>query len=245
MTKKMKALEMKMAGKKAKIYFSGDVISDLSGEYCKEWAIENGYITPVDVRNALKDVEEDVEVEFHINSNGGEVAAGLAIANFLAQSKNKITCFVDGWAASIATVIALSCDSVKMPKNTYMMIHYPSSTICGNLKEMKKAVEDMEKITDSMIDFYASKSTVNREEIVELLENETWLTANEAEKLFNNVEVVENADLKAVAKIKPDLFDKIPTELLEILNDKVDKERERKQKLAQIDSAILDSIVEE
>ena len=239
---KLKALEMKTNGKKAEIYISGDVISDLGGEYMKDWAIEHGYITPVDVRNALASVDDDTDIDLHINSNGGEVAAGLAIGNFLAQSKHKITCYIDGWAASIATVIALSCGSVKMPKNTYMMIHYPSSTICGNLSELKKAVEDMEKITGSMITFYVDKSNVDTKKMMELLEAETWLTADESAELFDNVEVIDNADLKAVARIEPDLTRNMPSELIDYLTDRNNAKKDMQDTIDKINKAVLDSV---
>lgn len=231
-----KGIRMEWNGNEpAKIYLSGDVISDANGEWEKLFGIENGYITPVDVIDELEKLPDGTDIEVHINSNGGDVQAGLAIANLLEHyRKGEVTTFVDGWAASIASIIALAGSKCVMPANTYLMIHYPSCVVAGNINDIKKGLEDLEKITDGMVNEYERKSYLYREKIVEMLENETWLTAEESAMTFNNVEVAESSELKAVAKIGN--FRSVPAAIKTMLAK--DNEAESK-----IEKAVLDSII--
>lgn len=231
-----KGIKMEWNGNEpAKIYLSGDVISDADSEWEKLWGMENGYITPVDVIDELEKLPHGTDVEVHINSNGGDVQAGLAIANLLAHyQKGAVTTFVDGWAASIASIIALAGSKCVMPANTYLMIHYPSCVVAGNINDIKKGLEDLEKITGGMVDEYTRKSITTRDKIVEMLEKETWLTAEEAAGIFENVEVAESTELKAVAKIGN--FKDVPAGIKTMLAK--DNEAESK-----IEKSILNSII--
>lgn len=231
-----KGIRMELnAGEPAKIYLSGDVVSDTNGEWEKLFGIENGYITPADVIGELEKLHHGTDIEVHINSNGGDVQAGLAIANLLAHyQKGKVTTFVDGWAASIASIISLAGTKCVMPANTYLMIHYPSCVVAGNINDIKKGLEDLEKITDGMVDEYTRKSIATRGQIVEMLERETWLTAEEAAGIFENVEVAESTELKAVAKIGN--FKDVPAGIKTMLAK--DDEAESK-----IERAVLNSII--
>lgn len=231
-----KGIRMELNGAEpAKIYLSGGVISDINGEWEKLFGIENGYITPADVIDELEQIPNGTDIEVHINSNGGDVQAGLAIANLLEHyRKGKVVTFVDGWAASIASIIALAGSRCVMPANTYLMIHYPSCVVAGNINDLRKGMEDLEKITDGMIDEYTRKSITTREKIVEMLEKETWLTADECAGIFENVEVAESTELKAVAKIGN--FKDVPAGIKAMIE--ADGEAERK-----IEESILNSVI--
>ncbi|BBM52523.1 ATP-dependent Clp protease proteolytic subunit [Leptotrichia trevisanii] len=150
-----------------------------------------------DIEN-LGDVEN---ITLHINSPGGSVFSAVAIANTLKNHKAKITANIDGLAASAATIITSACDTVRMPKNALFMVHNPITFAYGNNQDMKKTVEMLDKVKDSIIETYLNKAKTDRETLSELMDNETWMNAETAKEygfideiLDENVEkeVVEN-----------------------------------------------------
>ena len=150
-----------------------------------------------DIEN-LGDVEN---ITLHINSPGGSVFSAVAIANTLKNHKAKITANIDGLAASAATIITSACDIVRMPKNALFMVHNRITFAYGNNQDMKKTVEMLDKVKDSIIETYLNKAKTDRETLSELMDNETWMNAETAKEygfideiLDENVEkeVVEN-----------------------------------------------------
>lgn len=150
-----------------------------------------------DIEN-LGDVENII---LHINSPGGSVFSAVAIANTLKNHKAKITANIDGLAASAATIITSACDTVKMPKNALFMIHNPITFAYGNNQDMQKTLEMLNKVKNSIIETYLNKAKTDKETLSELMDNETWMSAEEAKEygfideiLDENVEkeVIEN-----------------------------------------------------
>ena len=150
-----------------------------------------------DIEN-LGDVENII---LHINSPGGSVFSAVAIANTLKNHKAKITANIDGLAASAATIITSACDTVKMPKNALFMVHNPITFAYGNNQDMQKTLEMLNKVKNSIIETYLNKAKTDKETLSELMDNETWMSAEEAKEygfvdeiLDENVEkeVIEN-----------------------------------------------------
>lgn len=194
----------------ASIYFYGDIVGDEWEKWC------DTDTCPQDVLDILSQVENK-DLDIYINSGGGSVFAGLAIYNMLSRSKGKKTCHVDGLAGSIASVIAMAGDEVVMPSNSFLMIHKPSNIVWGNATEMRKMADDLDIIQVGIENVYKSKlkDDVDIETIKDLMDKETWLTANEAEKYFNVTITNEN---RAVAKLDINSlkdYKNIPKELME------------------------------
>lgn len=145
--------------------------------------------------DALGDVDE---IRVFINSDGGDVFAGQAIYSMLKRHKAKITVHVDGLAASIASVIAMAGDTVYMPKNAMMMIHNPWTIAFGTADDFRKLAEDMDKIRESLIVAYQDKSGQDREKIIEMMDAETWMTAEEAVELGFADEIEQTKKLAAL-----------------------------------------------
>ena len=150
-----------------------------------------------DIEN-LGDVENII---LHINSPGGSVFSAVAIANTLKNHKAKITANIDGLAASAATIITSACDTVKMPKNALFMVHNPITFAYGNNQDMQKTLEMLNKVKNSIIETYLNKAKTDKETLSELMNNETWMSAEEAKEygfideiLDENVEkeIIEN-----------------------------------------------------
>lgn len=139
-------------------------------------------ITPKNFKKELDDLGDVNEISVYINSNGGDVFAGQAINSMLKRHKATVTVYIDGLAASIASVIAMAGDKIIMPANAMMMIHNPWSGMYGNAEEFRKMADDLDKIGESIIAAYKEKTGMEDAEIKAIMDAETWLTADEAVK---------------------------------------------------------------
>jgi hypothetical protein len=90
------------------------------------------------------------------------------------------TVYIDGLAASIASVIAMAGDKIIMPKNAMMMIHNAWTRAAGNANDFREIAERMDKIDESIRVTYTDKTGTEEDEIIDLMDAETWFTAEEA-----------------------------------------------------------------
>lgn len=132
--------------------------------------------------DSLKGLGDHVEnIVLRINSPGGDVFDGIAIYNELKQHKASITAKIDGWAASMASVIAMAADTIEMPGNTWMMIHNAWTGAVGNAKELKRMVELLEGIdANAARAYHEHASTLSEDDIRALMADETWMNAQDA-----------------------------------------------------------------
>lgn len=138
-------------------------------------------ITPQQFAQDLADLSDVTDINVRINSGGGDVFAGMAIYSMLQRHSANITVYVDGLAASIASIIAMAGDQVIMPKGAMMMIHNPWSSVWGgDATDFRHMADVLDKIKQAMLDVYTSKSSLSVDEISSLLDAETWMTAQEA-----------------------------------------------------------------
>ena len=151
-----------------------------------------------DIEN-LGDVEN---ITLHINSPGGSVFSAVAIANTLKNHKAKITANIDGLAASAATIITSACDTVRMPKNALFMVHNPITFAYGNNQDMQKTLEMLNKVKNSIIETYLNKAKTDKETLSELMDNETWMSAEEAKEYGFIDEILDESVEKEVIENK-------------------------------------------
>ncbi|MCP3742787.1 head maturation protease, ClpP-related [Rossellomorea sp. BNER] len=137
------------------------------------------YITATDVENMLKNINSS-NIDVHINSYGGDVFDGIAIYNQLKNHSAKVTVFVDGVAASAASVIAMAADELVMNVGSMMMIHEGSTFAWGTKTDIRKTLNALEGIDKSIADIYMTRFDGERTEIDTLITNETWFTSSEA-----------------------------------------------------------------
>ncbi|MFI1562195.1 head maturation protease, ClpP-related [Streptomyces sp. NPDC020490] len=109
-----------------------------------------------------------------INSPGGSVFEGIAIANALRSHPANVVIQVDSVAASIASVIAMAGDRVEMAPNSMLMIHDASGVCLGNSADMQEMAQLLDLISDNLADAYAAKAGGTREQWRELMRAETW-----------------------------------------------------------------------
>ena len=127
----------------------------------------------------IKEYEEK-ELAIHINSLGGEVFDGMAIYSIIQRRKAKTTVYIEGIAASIASVIALAADEVIMSENSLLMIHNAWGGSSGDASEMRKQADVLDKISNEIAEIYVKKTNLPYDEIIRMMGEETWLTAEEA-----------------------------------------------------------------
>lgn len=186
----------------------------LYGEIANEtwWGDE---ITPKEFKTDLDALGDINTLNIYINSPGGDVFAGQAIHSMLKRHKAHKNVYIDGLAASIASVVVMAGDTIFMPKNAMMMIHNPWTWGIGNAAEFRKLAEDLDKIRESLIAAYEGRSALTRDEIIEIMDSETWLTADECLE-YGFCDVVEKEKQMAASIDKTLLmrYKNTPRELL-------------------------------
>ena len=132
-------------------------------------------------REALAAHPNVTQIDLYINSYGGSVFEGTAIYNQLCRHPAHKTVYVDGFACSIASVIAMAGDEVVMPRNTLMMIHNMWMGALGNAAELRKAADDLDVINAAGRQAYLEKAGEKLDEaaLTTMMDAETWLTAEQ------------------------------------------------------------------
>ena len=128
----------------------------------------------------LKALGPVAELTLRINSPGGSVFDGVAIYNALKRHDARVTVWIDGIAASIASMIAMAGDEIVMPENAMLMLHDPSALVIGTAADMRGMAEALDKMKAGMLAAYRDKSRRDDAEIEALMAAETWLSAQEA-----------------------------------------------------------------
>ena len=134
----------------------------------------------VSAESVVKALSGAGDVALHINSPGGDVFEGTAIASAIASHKGKVTAYIDGVAASAATRVALAASEVRMAESSLFMIHNSWTMALGNKDELRATADLLEKVDATINADYAKKTGKSTEEIASLMAAETWFTAQEA-----------------------------------------------------------------
>ena len=162
-------------------------------------------VTAQMVQDQISQASEADDLTVHINSIGGEVFEGYAIFNILNGLDKPVNVQIEGICASIATLIACSGDTIKMSEIGQYMVHNPQTMAFGESEDLEKQIEVLDQIKDTIISAYESKTGLSEDELSDLMDAETWLTAEEAkDKGF--VDEVTKIEAKAVASINPRNF---------------------------------------
>lgn len=133
-----------------------------------------------------------------INSYGGEVAEGLAIYNLLKSYEGEVTTICDGFACSAASVVFMAGAKRIMPRSSLLMIHNAWTWASGDADDLRKAADDLEKITQPSVDIYTSVSNLDADEIKSMMDAETWIDADEALDYGFATEIIEEAEMQSV-----------------------------------------------
>lgn len=138
-------------------------------------------VTPQMFRNEL--FSKKGPITLWINSPGGDCIAASQIYTMLMDYPNEVTVKIDGIAASAASVIAMAGTKVLMAPTALMMIHNPATITMGDHEDMKRAIEMLDEVKESIINAYEIKTGVSRIKLSHLMDAETWMNANKAIEL--------------------------------------------------------------
>lgn len=161
------------------------------------------------------------DITVWINSPGGDCIAAAQIYNMLMEYNGNITIKIDGIAASAASVISMAGTKVLMSPVSMMMIHNPATIAWGDHSEMKRAIDMLAEVKESIINAYEIKTGLSRTKLSHLMDAETWMDANKAVELgfadeiskrnsdFENIEVPQVSMLFSKAAVTNSLMDKL------------------------------------
>jgi len=146
-------------------------------------AIGEGWFGGISAKQFAKDIKElgDIEkITVRLNSPGGDVFEGNAIYNILKQHKARVIVFIDGLAASIASVVAMAGDEIYIADNAMMMIHNAWGFVMGYASDMRKAADMLDKVDGSIVTTYMKRTKLDEQKIKDLMVAETWMNSKEA-----------------------------------------------------------------
>jgi ATP-dependent Clp protease, protease subunit len=139
-----------------------------------------GMIGAKTIRKALDAIGSTVRIRVHLNSVGGDVVEGVGIYNILAKCPATVDVEIDGAAYSIASVIAMCGDTIKIAENALMMIHNPWTIAVGDAAELRKRAEALDLMREAAIGIYRDRTKNSRTALSQWMDAETWFTADEA-----------------------------------------------------------------
>lgn len=137
-------------------------------------------VTAKGVRDRLASLRNVDKLTVRINSPGGEVDDATTIHTLVSEFQAEKVVKIDGVAASAASVIAMAGDRIEMAKGARMMIHNPWTIAIGDYRELLKASEVAKHCRDGLVDIYSARSGKKAEDIVTVMDAETWFLADEA-----------------------------------------------------------------
>ncbi len=136
-------------------------------------------------RKELEKAGNIEQINIYINSLGGSVMEGFGIYNQLRRHKAHKTVYIDGFACSIASVIAMAGDEIIMPSSAMMMIHAPLMCACGNASQLRKIADELDKISLSTMQAYLQKAggKLTAEQLADMYVAEKYWSAAECIKM--------------------------------------------------------------
>lgn len=191
----------------ADLYFYGDIVSTAYNpdDWWSSGSPEDK--APQDVADFLNELDGMTDVNIHVNSGGGDVFAGVAIYNILKNNNANKTTYVEGLAASAASIIALAGDKIIIPSSAQLMIHNPWTYAGGNANDLRNVADMLDQISKSLVNIYMenAKDGIKADDIKQMMDEEKWFTGEEAAEVFNiEVDTTE----PVAASIKSEFFSK-------------------------------------
>ena len=209
-----------------KISVKGPII-DSDDQWIYDW-FEVEATSPKKVIDLINQAKNNEDLEIEINSGGGSVFAGSEIYTALKSYSGKVTTKVVGLAASAASVIAMAGDKILISPTGQIMIHNASGGFGGDYRDMEKGAEILKNVNATISNAYRIKTGLSSDELLDMMNKETWLTPQQAlEKKFVD-EIMFTNDIKLVASINNGM---LPQEVInkmkmELKNKEIPKEPE-------------------
>ena len=161
------------------IEIKNSIVSDVVGTLYDKMGVSD-YTSPKKVKAQLKDCAFSNDLIVNVSSGGGDVFAASEIYTMLRDSGKKVTVNIQGLAASAASVISMAGDTVRISPTAQIMIHKASNGIQGNADGMSHNANVLDGIDKSIAAAYVAKTGMKESDLIQMMSNETWLTAKDA-----------------------------------------------------------------
>lgn len=223
--------------KSADLFIYGEIVDEKTQDF---WTGEYSEteVGLMDFKEELDNIGNISVLNLYINSPGGDVFTASTMISMLERKKSSgtvINAFVDGLSASAASFLMMVADTIYLYKNSVVMVHKPMSFAIGNVIEMQKTIDALNKIEESvMLPMYMTKAKVSEQVIQDLIAQESWLSASDMEQYFN-VQLL-NEEKIAVASISSELFKKYKN-LPEFFKNSL-KRKEKEEKIENNDKEL-------
>lgn len=191
-----------------KINIRGVIIPNDYKWYYNFWGMDS--TCPSDVQKVIDNCQPGDTVEVYVNSPGGVIDVGSEIYTLLHQIQDRVTIYVTGEACSAASIISMAAKCIMSP-TALMMVHCVSTSADGNHKDMEKTAEILITADNALCTAYMNKSGMTREEVLAMMEAETWLTAEKAKEMGLIDEIMFDEENNKSVLIDGPLFS-LPTE---------------------------------
>jgi len=165
-------------------------------------------VTSKSVRQQMKDIKPNEDLDIELSSIGGDVFNGVDIANLIRDHKGKTTITVSGLAASMGSYIMEMADVVEVHDNTSFMMHNPWTFAFGDYRDFKEDAKFLKSLTSMMTLAYSAKSGKSRSKIMQMMGDTTWLFGQEivdagfADKIIDTESKAGKEDLVTTAKLR-------------------------------------------
>jgi ATP-dependent Clp protease protease subunit len=173
-----------------------------------------GGVTAKQFADDLKAIGDVTTINLRINSAGGDVFDGLAIYRLLVDHKAKVVTYVDGLAASIASVIAMAGSEINISEAGFMMIHDAWGLCMGNSADMQRMCDLLNTTSGSIADVYVARTKNTMADVRKWMADETWFTGKDAVENGFSENLVAN--MKVAARVDPEKhkFKRAPTAIV-------------------------------
>jgi ATP-dependent protease ClpP protease subunit len=153
-------------------------IYDVIGE---SWWREDA-VSAKSVRSKLKANPDATLIKLRVNSRGGDVIDGFAIYNLLNEHPARVEADVDALAASMASVVIMAADEIRIASNGFVMIHNPWAISLGEAEDLRATADLLDKMMEQIAEVYVARTGMDRARVLEMMASETWLSPQEAKQ---------------------------------------------------------------
>jgi ATP-dependent protease ClpP protease subunit len=158
----------------------GDIVDGATITMLEAWGYPtDGLTSAMSIKKAIDAGGAYSKLILRINSPGGDAFEGIAAYNVIRAQGKPVEVYVDALAASSASIIAMSGDTITMAVNSMMMVHNAWSVSCGYATDMRKMADVLDKVSESIGQTYVSRTGKSAAEIKALMDAETWMSAKD------------------------------------------------------------------
>lgn len=217
------------------VYVRGEIAVDDDTEFLDFFGIN--YTCPSQIKSVVDTLDDDEELKVKISSRGGSVSGASEIYSTLREASangHKVTCDIQGEAYSAASMIAMAGDVVRMSPVARIMIHCASTRAAGNASDMEKVAEILRTTDKSIAQAYVLKTGKSEEEVLKLMQEETWFYANDCVELHFVDEIIKDEAIEITNSAYQSL---LTPEMREIARKEIENAKRKEKETAEAKAA--------